>query len=249
MRNTHIAPLSISLLLAHSFNSIAETPHWIWQENHGGAAQPNELCFLRKNFSLATKPNKALLSIAVGGEATVYVNGQEVAHAKDYDKPAFEDVSSAVVKGQNIIAIRASSTKADQAGVLAVLELKPNQNRKESEFIVTDSTWLNSEKNQAGWLETNFDDKSWAEEVSRGKLGEQPWRDVLKAPQATAAESLTVLPGFKVELLHSAQFGEGSWICMATDSKGRLIISPQADNQPLLRVTLDRSGQVKRDRK
>src|ERR1043166_4991081 len=64
--------------------------------------------------------------------------------------------------------------------------------------------------------------------------------------KATAAESLTLLPGFKAELLHSSEGSEGSWICMAIDPKGRLLISPQADTQKLLRVTLSRSGQVSR---
>lgn len=61
---------------------------------------------------------------------------------------------------------------------------------------------------------------------------------------ATPAEQLAVPSGFKVELLRSAQTGEGSWISMAIDKKGRLIVSPQDDKQPLLRVTLDKSGQV-----
>jgi putative heme-binding domain-containing protein len=84
---------------------------------------------------------------------------------------------------------------------------------------------------------------SWTEAASRSKLGDKAGAQT--APQATPAESLTVLPGFKVDLVRSAQPGEGSWICMTTDSKGRLIISPQADDQPLLRITLDHSGHVK----
>ncbi len=71
-----------------------------------------------------------------------------------------------------------------------------------------------------------------------------PKGDAAREHLATSAGSLTVLPGFKVELLHSAQEGEGSWICMALDPKGRLIISPQDDHDPLLRFTLSRSGQV-----
>lgn len=65
-----------------------------------------------------------------------------------------------------------------------------------------------------------------------------------QTPRATAAENLTVPPGFKVELLRSAERKEGSWISMAVDPKGRLIISPQEDSRPLLRVSLDRKGQV-----
>src|SRR5262245_6403200 len=63
------------------------------------------------------------------------------------------------------------------------------------------------------------------------------------AQKATPPEALAVAPGFEVELLHTANPGaEGSWICMAKDSKGRLIISGQ-QNQPMLRVTL-KDGKV-----
>jgi glucose/arabinose dehydrogenase len=77
-----------------------------------------------------------------------------------------------------------------------------------------------------------------------GNIGVAPWGNVLGAPRATPAESLTVLPGFKAELLKSAQIGEGSWICMTVDDRGRLIISPERDQLPLLRITLGADGQV-----
>ena len=60
---------------------------------------------------------------------------------------------------------------------------------------------------------------------------------------AAPAESLTVPNGFKVELLRSAQAGEGTWVSMAVDLQGRLIISPQG-REPMLRVTLDAQGQI-----
>jgi len=60
---------------------------------------------------------------------------------------------------------------------------------------------------------------------------------------ATPAESITVPEGFRVELLRSAQAGEGSWVSMTIDPQGRLIISPQG-REPMLRVTLDAKGQI-----
>ncbi len=64
-----------------------------------------------------------------------------------------------------------------------------------------------------------------------------------KKTAATPAEALQTLPGFKVELIHTSDpKTEGSWINMATDDKGRLIISGQR-NEPILRVTL-KDGQV-----
>ncbi len=65
-----------------------------------------------------------------------------------------------------------------------------------------------------------------------------------KPAAATSAEQLKTLPGFHVQLLHSATTNEGSWICMTVDQKGRLIVSPQKDTQPLLRITLTRQGEV-----
>lgn len=60
---------------------------------------------------------------------------------------------------------------------------------------------------------------------------------------STPVESITVLDGFKVELLRTAQRGEGTWVSMTVDPKGRLIISPQG-KEPMLRLTLDAKGQV-----
>lgn len=72
------------------------------------------------------------------------------------------------------------------------------------------------------------------------------WRAAADGGQATPAEQLTVLPGFKVQLLRSAATNEGSWICMAVDPKGRFYISPQEDSLPMLRVTVDKEGQVEK---
>ena len=229
-----LACLSLPLLAR------AENPHWIWSDNHGTPIQTNEVRFFRKTFLVSSIPSKAILRVAADDEAIVYLNGKEVAHPKDYAKPATEEVT--VRKGQNVIAIRGQNLASDQAGVLLTLELK--QDKKRSDFIVSDKTWLASRKEEKGWEKIDFDDGSWSKAVSRGKLGDKPWGDVLNVAAATPAESLTLLPGFKAQLLRSSEMGEGSWICMTVDQKGRLIISPQADNQPLLRVTLSRSGQV-----
>ena len=41
---------------------------------------------------------------------------------------------------------------------------------------------------------------------------------------ATPVTDITVQPGFKVELLRSAQEGEDSWISMSFDDKGNIIL-------------------------
>src|SRR5882672_977590 len=220
----------------------AQDPQWIWHDNQGASIKTNEVRFFRKVFQVERKPLKAVLSVAADDDAKVYLYGKEISHAQGYDKPNYEDLTDDIKQGQNVLAVRGLNTVGDQAGLLVRLELSVANNR--SEFVVSDPSWLSSDKEQKEWQNLEFKASGWTSAVSRGKLGDKPWGEVFKVHKATPAESLTVLPGFKVELLHSSEPWEGSWICMTTDSKGRLIISPQADSQPLLRLTLSRSGQV-----
>src|SRR5436190_10779766 len=60
---------------------------------------------------------------------------------------------------------------------------------------------------------------------------------------ATPVDKITVLDGFKIELLRSAAAGEGSWVAMTIDPQRRLIVSPQG-KEPMLRITLDANGQI-----
>jgi putative heme-binding domain-containing protein len=54
--------------------------------------------------------------------------------------------------------------------------------------------------------------------------------------EATPPESISVRDGFQVQLLRSAQEGEGSWISMTFDPQGRIIVG--IDQQGLGRLTL-----------
>ena len=62
------------------------------------------------------------------------------------------------------------------------------------------------------------------------------WKQALNTNAATAAEHLTAPPGFRVELIRSALREEGSWVAMAFDPKGRLVIA--REDRGLLRLTL-----------
>ncbi len=59
-----------------------------------------------------------------------------------------------------------------------------------------------------------------------------------KTAPKDVGDALHVPAGFEIDVVHIADpKTEGSWICMAKDQKGRLIISGQ-QNQPILRITL-----------
>ena len=225
--------------------SPAQTPEWIWREN--APAKANEVCFFRKEFGVGFKAQRAELIAGGDDEIIAFVNGREVARTTDWKRPVQVEITSAVHEGTNVLAFRGKNGSAGPAAVFAKLEVRSENNF--GLFIVTDQSWLACATETNGWEAVGFAATDWKRAVSLGKLGAAPWGNVLAAPKATAAESLTLLPGFKAELLKSANAGEGSWICMTIDDKGRFIISPEKDEAPVLRVTLGVDGQVAKTEK
>jgi hypothetical protein len=165
------------------------------------------------------------------------------------------DVTKYLVQGENILAVRGENENS-KAGVLVRLELtssssgaavydpKQHAGLRWIDTVVSSTNWLWSTNDSPHWAMPDFDDGDWKRAVSEGKLGGKPWGNAFETKEATSAESIHVLPGFKVELLHSADSTEGSWISMTEDPKGRLIISPQSEGK-LLRITLSR-GKVEK---
>jgi len=62
------------------------------------------------------------------------------------------------------------------------------------------------------------------------------WKEALATNAATAASHITPPSGFAVELVRSAQTNEGSWVSMAFDPRGRVVIA--REDRGLLRLTL-----------
>lgn len=220
----------------------AQVPEWIWHPDGGKEPTNNEVRFFRKTFELSNAPTKATLAATGDDEIEVWVNGEKVLSAKSWNEAHYADIAGKLKKGENAIAIRGRNGGGD-AAILARLEIKVPKSKKQ--LIVSDTGWKTSDIEEKNWETKNFaPGKNWVSATSRGKLGVKPWGNVLKVQKATPVDELTLLPGFKAELLWSALPGEGSWICMTTDDKGRLIISPQQDDLPLYRVTLSRSGKI-----
>jgi putative heme-binding domain-containing protein len=76
-------------------------------------------------------------------------------------------------------------------------------------------------------------------------LGVFPFASRLLAAEATKPEALATLPGFKIELVRTADPAtEGSWISIAKDPRGRLLLGGEP-KQPISRVTLKEGAVVK----
>jgi putative heme-binding domain-containing protein len=223
----------------------AQQPEWIWHTQH---AANGEVRYFRKAFELGAAPRQAVLTASCDDGATVFVNGAQVAEVNDWHTPQTVDVTKHLAQGKNVVAVRGRN----QTGTAAlVLRLQVTLFNAREDTIVTDSSWRSAEKETAGWQTADFDASGWSKPHSFGKLGVAPWGDVFAgggrtggkkaaaaSGEATPADALATLPGFKVELLKSADRNtDGSWINLAKDNKGRLLLGGQR-NQPVTRITL-----------
>jgi hypothetical protein len=74
------------------------------------------------------------------------------------------------------------------------------------------------------------------------KYGEGPWGEVLDGQSNGGSSEFSIPPGFVIDQLFRVPKDElGSWVCITSDSKGRLIVSDQ-DNKGLFRVTPAKPG-------
>src|SRR5215470_617632 len=94
----------------------AQTTNWIWHDNKGEPIKPEEVRFFRKVFHVENLPARAILSVAADDDAMVFLNGKQVARPRDFDKPAYEEVTESLRKGDNVLAIRGHNIIGDQAG-------------------------------------------------------------------------------------------------------------------------------------
>ena len=231
--------------------SLAQLPDWIWHRK----TDESETRYFRKAFMVETLPGTAELVATADDGLDVFLNGEPVLSATEWSKPHKADVKSKLKVGKNILAIRAFNGDSSPAGMFARLTLTTQGTKR---AILTDATWKAEDRALAGWNQLALDDAAWPNAQSLGKLGVAPWGNVLEATpapvaaetkrEATPVEGLYAPPGFKIELLQSAEIEEGSWVNLCVDGKGRLIISPQYRSQNpqggLIRVTLGADGKI-----
>jgi len=218
--------------------AFGQTPHWIWHTTTNAASGAGDAVYFRKTFRTPPLTWNARLAVSADDEAEVFLNAVPVATCRRWSEPARAEVSVRLNQGENVLAVRARN-RSGTAGLLVHLNLNGQTN------VVSDASWLVATNEETNWSALAFNAAHWQTSRVVGPSGIAPWGDVLARPVATPGDALTVPSGFRVELLRSAEPGEGSWICLAFDERGRLLVSPQGDDRPLWRMTLS-DGRVER---
>jgi mono/diheme cytochrome c family protein len=102
----HTAPASTAALNLPPF---ALPARWIWNSAAANTTAQAGRVYFRKIISLKEKPAAALATIAADNRYVLYVNGVQVAEGHEFGKPTVVDLSSHLVKGQNLVAVMAEN--------------------------------------------------------------------------------------------------------------------------------------------
>lgn len=215
-----------ALILCLATRLVAQSPDWIWGQPGGDT----ETRYFRRAIVAPADATKAEVIVAADNGAEVFFNGKRIGANSEWSKPSRLKIP-ALNAGTNLLEITAKN-EGGVAALLVSMEILRKDGTRQ--LVLSNPAWETSSDGKTGWVAAK----------SLGKLGVEPWGDVALNAAATAAETLTVAPGFKVELLRSSESGEGSWVSMTVDDRGRLIVSPQG-NEPMLRITVDASGITK----
>ncbi len=195
-----------------------------------------EAVMISKDVRHEGKLLKAVLLTASDADLEISVDGRLVAKVKAAEAATGTDLTRQLSDGQSHqIGLRMTA----KAKTAALLEL--NGDLAAVRWIVTDETWKNAQvlgSTDADPVTNPFDLKKAFDAYNSwqlAKLGAQN--------QATDPATLTLPPGFKAELIRSAQPGEDSWVSMAFDPQGRITLGKE--KKGLLRLTLCGSGDHK----
>ncbi|MBI3875024.1 MAG: PQQ-dependent sugar dehydrogenase, partial [Verrucomicrobia bacterium] len=227
-------------------------PDWV---RPAALPKPGEPVFFHKEFSVPAVEQRVEFAGACDGSAQVFINGTPAAELKGILRAVNAEVTGLLRRGRNVLEVRA--VNATNTPVLLV-KLSCAGDAKGRNTIVTDGSWMCSSTAATNAVTGEFVAVDWARVQVLGRAGVPPWGDPfdptksfdaynswrgsLGTKQATPVENISSPRGYKVELVRSAQDGEGSWISLAFDPQGRLTVA--REKAGLLRMTITPGGGV-----
>lgn len=223
-------------------SEVGPIPQWIWANSH---PHRNETAVFHKSFDLLRPIRRAELLGLADARMSVTINSQLVGNVRGFREFGRIDVTPLLRTGENRITVLGNSE--DGTGAVLV-KLRITLADGSTSTIVTDHTW-SSRIVEYGARRLSQTAAGSNSSFSFGLLGVQPWGDprgeegdyyqwqeARGTKSAEEAARLQVIPGFQVDLVRSSQPGEGSWISLAFDARGRLTIGREGPG--LLRLTL-----------
>ena len=208
---------------------------WVWADTES----KDQVVLFRKSFDLPAAPKSARLYATCDNRLKLHLNGKRLAESRAWQDPVELSVEG-LKAGRNVLAVHGRN----EGGVAAmVLKLHAEMPDGSTRTVVSDGSWVRSPDGVPGWTEPGFDDSAWAAVVAKGDLGKQPWGVprvggvAAAGPKTIPPRQMLTPPGFVVEKVYEVAGGQGSWVALCVDPKGRVYASDQG-KAGLFRMTL-----------
>ena len=200
---------------------------WIWGRKPAGA---NDRYYFRRTFTATTRQARSIA--ACDNHLVMWINGKRLLAGDDWNAPVTADVQQHLLPGENVIEVEGRNA-GGPAGLAVKLVYRDATNK--TSVIVSDKTWQ---------VATSRDSKTWSAATALGTMGVGPWGNVFAGGgRATTRRGLfQVLPGFQIERLYTVpKPTQGSWVCLVSDGRGRLLASDQG-GRGIYRITPPKVG-------
>ena len=194
--------------------------NWIWSR---AEAQENEQCVLARGFALESRPRQAELLIGCDNHYIARLNGEVVGQGDDWARPGRHDVLAALKLGENLLQVEC--TNDGGPGALAA-QIEVTTNAGVVTALVTDPTW---------WCEQQGVRRLVHALGATSDPG-QVWSGVFPPERTPPAQPLVVPDGFEAREVCRSESGEGSWITLTFDERGRILAAREEGG--LVRITL-----------
>jgi lysophospholipase L1-like esterase len=159
--------------LVFQLSASAAEPQWIWRHKGAATKAEPETVYFRKVFDVET-PDGGVIEITADNTFEVYLNGRRLGTGDNWRQRSKFDIGPLLVPGRNVIAVAASNSAADSAG-LAVHLVAQNKGQAPVE-VSSDDSWKWSLKVPGTWARLESDDSQWETAVVLGPYGRTaPW--------------------------------------------------------------------------
>ena len=214
-------------------NSPAETPQWL--------SVVSDSANLSKTFAIKRPVSAATLQCAnVSAGIIVSLDGDVLAKREPYDPIAQLDVTSQLRSGDHELSIECHAVAGPPAICVWLEVFYPDGS---SESIVSDASW--SCDGQPAETLGQVSDKLLIPRDRRVNVvatdNYDQWKQA-RSPDSIASNpaKFSIASGFEIELVRVAQPDEDSWVSMAFDPNGRVLIAKEKAG--ILRLTLGERG-------
>lgn len=225
VRNIALRPLTEAPAWEPIGAPAAEGPLWIWAQ---GPVGDNQRVWLARPFELERQPTHGVLSAVCDNRATVFLDGNQLFTNRRWERPDTRRIEgAALAAGRHQIAVDARNSGGAAAFALRLtLHFADGSTR----VVASDLSWRGTDRAPTGdgWRRNAPED--WAAVQSFGPMGTAPWGDPLAPRVAPDPATFEVAQGMAVDLVYSAQPGDGSWVALTFDPDGNIIVCPQSGN-------------------